>query len=362
MIVPPDPRATGTDIMVDEQHLLTVLERYGLNQAGCHPIYIGNINRSFLITTADLRRFVLQRVNPMFPPSIHEDIEAVTRHLESKGLRTPHLQPTSGGDLYVVENGACWRLFSHIPGSTHDTVADEAAAFEAGGLLARFHKALLDLDYEFSNLRPPVHDTARHMEILRATLAGHRNHPRRAGVLPLAGEILELSEGLPSLPTVAQRKVHGDPKINNVIFEEATGRALCLVDFDTLGNMALYLELGDAFRSWCNPLGEDSPEAYFSLSLFQAAVQGYAREAKEFILEEEWRAILPATYSIYIELAARFCADILNESYFNWDPRRFASRGEHNEIRALSQLRAARSLRDKYEQAEKIVERAFGDR
>ncbi|MEJ2761401.1 MAG: phosphotransferase, partial [Gammaproteobacteria bacterium] len=191
---------------------------------------------------------------------------------------------------------------------------------------------------------------------------GHRNHPRRAGVLPLAGEILELSEGLPSLPTVAQRKVHGDPKINNVIFEEATGRALCLVDFDTLGNMALYLELGDAFRSWCNPLGEDSPEAYFSLSLFQAAVQGYAREAKEFILEEEWRAILPATYSIYIELAARFCADILNESYFNWDPRRFASRGEHNEIRALSQLRAARSLRDKYEQAEKIVERAFGDR
>lgn len=348
--------------MTDEQHLLTVLERYGLVRAGSHPIHVGNINRSFLITTDDSHRFVLQRVNPMFPPSIHEDIEAVTRHLEAKGLRTPHLEPTPGGELYIVENGACWRLFSHVPGSTHDTVADEAAAFEAGGLLARFHKALLDLDYEFRSLRPPVHDTARHMDTLRAALAGHQDHPHRAGVLPLAGDILELSEGLPALPAVKERKVHGDPKINNVLFEDATGHALCLVDLDTLGNMPLYLELGDAFRSWCNPAGEDSRQGYFSLSLFQAAVQGYASEAAEFILEEEWRAIVPATYRIYIELASRFCADILNESYFNWDPRRFGSHGEHNEIRALSQLQAARSLRDQYERAEKIVERAFGKR
>ena len=101
---------TGTGMMTDEQQLPTILERYGLQRAEIHPIHVGNINRSFLITAPDSRRFVLQRVNPMFSPSIHEDIEAVTRHLDAKGMLTPHLEATTGGELFVMEAGTCWRL------------------------------------------------------------------------------------------------------------------------------------------------------------------------------------------------------------------------------------------------------------
>ena len=350
---------TEAGMNTDEQLAPSILEHYGLHGAGIHPIHVGNINRSFLVTCPDSRRFVLQRVNPMFAPLIHEDIEAVTRHIEGKGLLTPHLVPATGGDLYVIEGDACWRLFEHIPGYTHAAIDDETVAYEAASLLARFHRAMLDLEYEFRNVRPGVHDTARHIRNLQAALEQHRGHPRYDAAADLATDIIETSKTLPDLPEVPARKVHGDPKITNVIFEPATGQAKCLIDFDTLAVMPLYLELGDAFRSWCNPRGEDTAETYFSLPLFHAAVQGYAREAAGFILEEEWRSILPATYRIYIELAARFCADILNESFFNWDPRRFGSRSEHNEVRARGQLQAAGSLQDHIDQAEEIIERAF---
>ena len=123
--------------------------------------------------------------------------------------------------------------------------------------------------------------------------------------------------------------------------------------------MPLYLELGDALRSWCNPEGEDSRDACFSIELFQAAIEGYAAELHSNIRAAEWQAIVTATQTIYIELAARFCADALNESYFGWNPEKFASRCEHNQVRAQGQLSAFHSLLSQSKQAEKIVLEAF---
>jgi hypothetical protein len=40
---------------------------------------------------------------------------------------------------------------------------------------------------------------------------------------------------------------------------------------------------------------------------------------------------------VALELCARFSADALRESYFGWDPTRYASRGEHNLARARGQ-------------------------
>ena len=57
---------------------------------------------------------------------------------------------------------------------------------------------------------------------------------------------------------------------------------------------------------------------------------------------------------ISLELAARFCADALNERYFGWDAERFAGRGEHNLHRAHGQhslFRAAAPSRAEREDA-----------
>ena len=173
-----------------------------------------------------------------------------------------------------------------------------------------------------------------------------RNHAQRLALEPR--------------PVLPARLVHGDPKINNILFDLVSDKALCLIDLDTLGRMPLPLELGDAFRSWCNPRGEDDQGSAFSLELFRGAIEGYAAGAAGWIAPAEYKAIVPATLTIYVELAARFCADALNESYFGWDAGRYPSRSAHNQLRASSQLAAARSLLDVRGAAEEVVRSVFG--
>ncbi len=337
----------------------TVLAHYGLDDALLEPVTSGLINRTFTVATGEGIQWILQRVNPIFPPSVHEDIDAVTRHLADKNLLTPHLVASVDNKLSVRAQGRVWRLLTYIVGSCYNTLASKEQAHSAGALLARFHAALADLKHEFKNPRAGVHDTARHLRVLAETLAGKRDHPRFQNVAPLAREILELADHLPPLPSVNDRIVHGDPKISNVVFTSDGSQALCLIDLDTLTNMPLPLELGDAFRSWCNPEGEDTRDAEFSLPLFEAAIQGYA-SSNAALTDEEWRSIVPATQVILIELAARFCADALNERYFGWDPDHYGTRGEHNEVRAAGQIAVAHSLDAQQVQAVAIVERAFG--
>lgn len=338
----------------------SVLVAWNLKGATVSPLGSGLINSTWLVSAPDQRRYVLQQVNPIFPGTINEDIRVVTAHLRARGLVAPELLRTTDGRLWLDDPGGAFRLMTHVDGVSHDQLGSPGEAREAGGLLARFHRALADLDHEFGNQRLGVHDTARHLANLRQALVDHATHRDMGAIRPLAAEILALADALPRLPALPDRIVHGDPKINNLLFDAASGRALCFIDLDTLGRMPLHLELGDAFRSWCNPKGEDSPKSAFALDLFTAAVQGYAEVAKGWITPEESAAIVPGTLTIYVELAARFCADALRESYFGWDAVKFPSRSAHNRVRAASQITAARALWDARGAAEEAVRRAFG--
>ncbi len=93
--------------------------------------------------------------------------------------------------------------------------------------------------------------------------------------------------------------------------------------------------------------------------IFSSAIVGYAGEAKGLLAEDEWRKIPAATLTITVELAARFCADALNESYFGWDATRFGSASDHNQARTRNQLELARSISAQLEQLETEVTAAF---
>jgi len=338
--------------------LQAALAAYGAEGCAVRPLGAGLINQTFLVEGASCGKFVLQRLHSIFPPEVNEDIEAVTRHLAARGQVTPRLLRTASGALWVQSEGV-WRALSWVEGVGLDRLERPAQAREAGRALAAFHRAVGDLRHEFRSRRLGVHDTARHLAALRGALAAHRGHRRFAAVEPLALEILDAGDALAPLPPLPARIVHGDPKLNNILFSPDGERAICLIDLDTLTDMALPLELGDAFRSWCNPAGEDRSRASFSMELFAAAIDGYAGGVAGFITAGEWRSIVPAIETIYVELAARFCADALNESYFGWNPQEFPGRSEHNQVRAESQLHALRSLRSQREPAAAAVAAAF---
>ena len=336
--------------------VVTALE---LNDATFEAFPTGLINKSWLVVMPDGERRVLQRVNPMFPAGINDDIDAVTRHLESKKLLTPRLIPTPDGALTLETNGINWRQLTYIRGRTFEALVNSHQANEAGALLGRFHAAVDGLEYSFANARLGVHDTITHIASVGAALKQHEDHAEFSRVQTLADEVFDLANQLPDLGDQPDRIVHGDPKVSNVVFSEDTNNALCLIDLDTLGRMPIALELGDAFRSWCNPLAEDEPGAEFSLPIFHSAIAGYAHETKNLLTESEWRRIPAATFTIAVELAARFCADALNESYFGWDATHFQSASQHNQARARSQINLARSISTQREQLETEVMAAF---
>lgn len=289
---------------------------------------------------------ILQWVNPIFSPLTQLDIDQVTRRLLAQGLVSPTVVRTRAGRLWTpgaeVDGGdGCWRMLSFIPGSTHHRVTCPDQAHEAARLVGRFHAALDGWSAPRHAPVRRVHDTVARMADLRAALAQWPQHPLAQAVRPVAEAVLagwEAWDGPMGLP---ERTCHGDLKISNVRFDAAGRTAVCLIDLDTVGPQELACELGDMWRSWCNPAGEDAPdEVVFDLDIFAASVDGFLSAAPP-LSSEERRALVTAAPRICLELAARFAADALHNSYFREDRSRFPQVGAHNLHRATAQLRLA---------------------
>ncbi len=338
------------------EQIQVVLSAYDIHPVRVQSVNSGLINETYRVSADNGSIYVLQAVNGMFPPEINLDIDVVTRHLETSGLLTPRLQPNREGMIFHRENSQIWRLFNYIDGNIHQRLERPDLAEAAGVMLGRMHVGLDQLDYELQASRPGVHDTARHTQHLKSTLENKKDHARYATIRPLGEDILRRLEQLPELPAVSRRMVHGDPKISNFIFTTDNRSVKCLVDFDTFNKMPIYLELGDALRSWCNPPGEDSPAGFFSMEHCRAALAGYARYTGALLTQQEWLGIPPATLTICLELAARFCADALNEDFFHWEANEFRSHSEHSETRARGQLGVANSVLHQYDEIRDAVD------
>jgi Ser/Thr protein kinase RdoA (MazF antagonist) len=298
----------------------------------------GLINETFAVE----RAWVLQRVHPIFAPEIHHNILAVTEHLAACGLATPRLLHADDGRPWVdLGPRGVWRVMTRVPGVSFDAPRDASQIRAAAGLLARFHGALQTLEHTFVAMRAGVHDTSAHLRHLERMLEAHGADPLYDEVARLGQAIFARAESLPPLTDLPARVVHGDPKLANVLFAgsegEVAARAVAWIDLDTVGPMPLHLELGDAWRSWCNLAGEDDREARFDLDVFEASLAGYAEACTLDVRSDEREALVHGLEWITLELSARFAADALARSYFGWDRSRFASAGEHNLVRARGQ-------------------------
>ena len=77
--------------VVSDDDMARALARFaGMEGASAQPLGAGLINKTWLVTTAD-GKLVLQRVNRIFDPLIHLNIQAVTNHLAGQGIQTPRI-------------------------------------------------------------------------------------------------------------------------------------------------------------------------------------------------------------------------------------------------------------------------------
>lgn len=340
--------------------LVPVLEAFGLPAAGAHaaPATTGLISRTELVTLGDGRELVVQRLARIFGPDVVDDIDRVCAHVEAHGLACPRPLPRPDGSLTWTDgDGGVWRALRKLDGITIERVTSPAIAREAGALVARWHAALADYAQPFSSTRAP-HDTARHRSRLVTALAAARpgDTPSYATLVPMGETIARALEDAPTFADAPRRVTHGDLKISNLLFAP-DGTALALIDLDTLGRQPLAHELGDAWRSWVNPRGEDVVDTVLDLDVLAAAAEGCARGLGP--TPEEIETLVPGLRTICFELAARFCVDAFEDVYFGWDPKRFPTRREHNRVRAAGQLALGQAVDASRAEAERRVREAF---
>ncbi len=324
----------------------------------CQPLGTGLINATFLVVGGG-RPVVLQRLHPSFDAKVNLDLDTVTTLLHSQGLPTPRLVKTDAGAFETTDvGGQLWRAQTYVPGTAFDQLQSPAHAEEAGALVAQFHAALADATIAYQKERRNAHNTETHVRFLETTLDAQRGHRLYDQVAPLAASVLRALSPLPSFDALPERHAHGDLKISNLLFDDKQ-KGLCLVDLDTLAPMRWPHEMGDALRSWCNLSGEDHDASTFNLEFLKAALNGYASMAGDTISDAERDLLITGVHTICLELAARFLADALNETYFGWNPDRFPTRADHNLVRGRGQLTLAEDLVRQRSAAEAIVTGAF---
>ena len=327
------------------QLVAPILDAYSLERPyNACLITSGNLHKTYDIKT-HAARFILQRISPVFSPQTNLDSHAIGMFLNAHGITTPTLLKTKHDLFWHTDaDGFCWRLMNYIEGIVYNCAPSAHVCYEAARLVGRFHTVTENYHPTFHAHRLGVHDTEKHMQHLHDALPAHTHHVAYAKLLPLASAILNTYATLPKLPPETPRLVHGDLKLNNLVFSEEQ-TAVALIDLDTFAEMPLLLELGDALRSWCNPGSEDIENSQFDRAYFDAAMHGYLETSPKIVHNHVFcENILLAVRTIALELAARFARDTLEESYFGFNQERYEYAWQHHIARARGQFSLMQSI------------------
>ncbi|MFI0402779.1 MAG: phosphotransferase enzyme family protein [Cyanobium sp.] len=355
-MAPPSPEAR------DDHPLTQIASAF----AGAHAVQgvsalgNGNINSTYLVAREGAEPFVLQKLNTTVfpePQRVMHNLLIVSKHVEGRlqgegaGGRwvLPKVLKSRSGEPWLEEGEAFWRAISFVPATTTlDALATPGQAREVGYGLGRFHELVHDLPCEqLADTLEGFHITPGYLAQYQAICSepsrqpseqeawAHRFVAQRA---PWAN-VLERAKATGELPL---RPIHGDPKVNNVLLDASSGRAVALVDLDTVKPGLVHYDIGDCLRSGCNPLGEETPAldaVSFNLTLCEALLEGYGAVANRFLQPADHRYLYDAIRLLSFELGLRFFTDHLaGNVYFH------TQRPGQNLDRALVQFRLTESI------------------
>lgn len=291
-------------------------------------------NQTFFVRTKS-GEFIIQKLHPTISVELLQDIYEVAAHLRHQSISAPQLIKTIHHDLYVRdEEGGLWRAYAYTPGVTVHAIPSLEAAHAAGEFTGMLHKSLRACTYRLRSSVPHFHDTPYIMEQLKKSLPQLPEDLQR-----IAQDVLNKAPHY-YLKHERTQIIHGDLKVSNLLFNEAFNQVIGVIDFDTLLERDPLIDLGDAYRSWCNLTQEDDADAEFNLKYFESIFEGY----RKHFVDESREAHLRSAKLITLELTARFLIDVVTDNYFSFDSVRYESRRAHNHARALGQYHLAQSI------------------
>jgi len=303
----------------------------------------GHINDTYKVvyeTEEGPVSYLHQRINQEIFPQPHlvmENIDRVTAHLQAsfaaKGVtdldrRCLRVIPTGEGEnLYLAPDGAAWRTYHFVAGgATYDVVASPAMAEEAARAFGQFQAMLLDLPGpRLHETIPNFHHTPSRLAQFEAVV-GEDPMGRKEGCEEAVSWAMDNREFAEKLwgpweaGAIPERVTHNDTKLNNVLLDEVTGEALCVIDLETvMPGLSLY-DFGDLVRTASHRCAEDEQDpsgVKVDPELFAGLARGYLDAAGSFLNETERGLLLESGIVITYETGLRFLGDHLSgDQYF----------------------------------------------
>lgn len=346
-----------------------ILEKFALasNVVHCKPYGNGHINKTYDVLCKDGSRYVLQGINSdVFKnvPELMKNIELILAHLKdniNSDEKVLSLVPTLDGKTYYKHSdGSYWRVWDFIGDSLCLDRANTAEDFYQSALaFGRFANAMNSFDAkQLSETIPSFHDTRMRFKQLRQAI--EKDACNRVSSVKKeidfalsredkAGIMLDMQEK-GKLPL---RVTHNDTKLNNVMLDANTRKALCVIDLDCVMPGLLGNDFGDSIRFGASTADEDEQDlsrVHFSLDLFESYTKGYMEACGNSMTGEEISTLALAAILMTLECGIRFLADYINgDKYFS------ISRESHNLDRCRTQFKLVKEMEDNYENMQAIV-------
>ena len=319
-------------------------------------------------------RFILQRFNTRVfanPETIMQNLQLVSEHMQERmnvsgsaidanWQMLQSIPARDGRNIFVAADGSFWRALSFIREAIPlEKISCLQDAREVGRALGIFHWLSSDLDPGLLHTPLPFfHNIEQYLKHYDEVLG---QSEKKSDTDPFCQKFIEDRRSWAPVLENGRREnllrirvIHGDPKINNIMVDRSTGKAVSIIDLDTVMPGLVQYDLGDAMRSCCNTAGEevaDISAVRFDLERCKAVLSGYTEAAGGFLTARDFDFIFDAIRLIPFELGLRFYTDFLEGNiYFKVSGR------DRNLERAKVQFQLVESVEQQEEGISAVIE------
>ncbi len=328
------------------------------------PYGNGHINDTYALTYENgdgKKRYILQKMNKSVFPDIKtlmHNVALVTDFLAEKitarggdsERETLTLIRTKKGDNYLVDDdGENWRAFLFIENTlSYQSAAGEEVLEDAGRAFGTFISGLADFDASLlGEVIKNFHDTRDRYAKFEAALAADR-----VGRAATAGDEIAFVESrkdyCPRIVSMLEsgriplRVTHNDTKLNNVLVDADSKKAVCVIDLDTIMPGSLLYDFGDAVRFGCSTAEEDEKDLEkvdFDIRLYEAFAKGFIAGTGGSLTDTEVDNLAFGAILMTYECGMRFLTDYLDgDNYFK------TAYPGHNLVRCRTQFRLVEKM------------------
>lgn len=338
------------------------------------PYGSGHINDTYLleykIDNMGIIPIILQKMNTNIfkkPIELMENIMNVTSFLRKKIVENggnPERETLTvimnkeGKPYYLDSQGSYWRAYYFIIGTTgYDAVRNDEDFYQSALAFGRFQSLLAE--YPAETLHETIegfHDTYARFLVFKDAVEKDVCH-RARDVQEEIRFVLEREDVAKVLENMhlPLRVTHNDTKLNNVLIDDKTHQAICVIDLDTVMPGLAVNDFGDSIRFGASTGAEDEKDLSkieCDMHLFEVYTKGFIEGCSCKLTNEEILALPIGAKVMTFECGMRFLTDYLQgDTYFK------IHYPTHNLDRCRTQFKLVADMEKKWDIMNEIVSR-----